>query len=232
MGMSEFFHIESECEKCKQKCHVSMQAKVPGSYMSNYKFGDRLSDEVLEAFEKAENEYYIEVLGTSKDKIEKPTYDLPSFTIVPDYTESHCKKCGRSDINRSIAVVIEKGFFTKVLFDGQREGSIMHRNCVFPGPVLDNDEMRSQLAKTVTEYCEGPSEEVEPTFCPYCSLPLPTPQAKQCFKCHMDWHDPDNVIRKQVDENKLANEPKDICDDPIDYGDDADEAIRRALGLE
>jgi hypothetical protein len=29
--------------------------------------------------------------------------------------------------------------------------------------------------------------------CPYCGEELRTPQAKQCFCCSMDWHDPDKV---------------------------------------
>ena len=34
--------------------------------------------------------------------------------------------------------------------------------------------------------------------CPYCGSPLNTPLAKQCLSCHMDWHDPNNVIKHNV----------------------------------
>jgi hypothetical protein len=30
--------------------------------------------------------------------------------------------------------------------------------------------------------------------CPHCGEPLRTEQAKQCFQCGMDWHDPENVV--------------------------------------
>lgn len=33
--------------------------------------------------------------------------------------------------------------------------------------------------------------------CPYCGRTLRTPTAKQCRHCMMDWHDPDNVFRRQ-----------------------------------
>ena len=32
--------------------------------------------------------------------------------------------------------------------------------------------------------------------CPYCSAPLRTDKAKQCFECGMDWRDPANVVRR------------------------------------
>jgi hypothetical protein len=32
-----------------------------------------------------------------------------------------------------------------------------------------------------------------PPPCPYCGAPLASPRAKQCLKCHFDWHDPANV---------------------------------------
>lgn len=39
----------------------------------------------------------------------------------------------------------------------------------------------------------------EPTSpCPYCGKELRTPLAKQCFSCHMDWHNPNNVIKHNV----------------------------------
>jgi hypothetical protein len=39
-----------------------------------------------------------------------------------------------------------------------------------------------------------PTPRREQARCPYCPAFLPTPQARQCFKCGMDWHDPDNVV--------------------------------------
>jgi formylglycine-generating enzyme required for sulfatase activity len=34
------------------------------------------------------------------------------------------------------------------------------------------------------------------SLCPYCAKLLPTDEAKQCFSCGMDWHDPDHVVRR------------------------------------
>ncbi len=38
---------------------------------------------------------------------------------------------------------------------------------------------------------------IETASCPHCGEELRTPQAKQCRHCHMDWHDPDNVFRRE-----------------------------------
>lgn len=225
MGLSEFFHIESNCEKCGEICHVEMQAKVPGSYMRDYKIGGRLSNEVLNAFRKGEDDYYSEVLHAEKDKVERRNNGLPSFTIVPDYATSYCKKCGRNDAKRLITIVIEKGMFTQVLYDGQRKGSIMHRGIVVPGPVLEDDRLRGELLEAVTEFCEGPSIGPETKPCPYCGNPL-NPLAKQCFSCHMDWHDPNNVIKHIIDENKSVKKQGELNDE------DGNKAIRKALGLD
>ena len=35
-------------------------------------------------------------------------------------------------------------------------------------------------------------------LCPYCSAVLPSPRAKQCLKCHRDWHNPENVQQAEV----------------------------------
>jgi ankyrin repeat protein len=43
------------------------------------------------------------------------------------------------------------------------------------------------------EYDEEAKSDVA---CPYCGRPLRTAQAKQCFSCHMDWHDPANPVRR------------------------------------
>ncbi len=32
--------------------------------------------------------------------------------------------------------------------------------------------------------------------CPHCGNPLRTPRARQCLTCGMDWHDPENVVRR------------------------------------
>lgn len=48
--------------------------------------------------------------------------------------------------------------------------------------------------------CEGvsPAEGIrESASCPYCGEELRTPQAKQCRHCQMDWHDPENVHRRE-----------------------------------
>jgi anti-anti-sigma factor len=39
-----------------------------------------------------------------------------------------------------------------------------------------------------------PTPRVDQAPCPYCGAFLCTPQARQCFQCGMDWHDPDNVV--------------------------------------
>jgi len=227
MGVSEFFHFESECEKCGEKCHFVMQAKLPGSYMNDYGIGDRLTDEVLEAFKKGESEYYSKVLGVERDKVIKPKCDLPSFTILPTHVDSHCKTCGRNDVERSISVVIEEGVFVQVLYDNQRKGSIMHGGLVIPELVLEDDELRSQLAEAAKEYFEGPSKEPESKPCPYCGQPLRAPLAKQCFECHMDWHDPNNVIKHDVDETKKAGKAEREDEENIN-----DDEIHRALGID
>ena len=40
----------------------------------------------------------------------------------------------------------------------------------------------------------SPEPQVERAQRPYCSASLPTPRARQCFQCGMDWHDPENVV--------------------------------------
>lgn len=35
--------------------------------------------------------------------------------------------------------------------------------------------------------------------CPYCGKPLRTNEAKQCFKCGADWHNPDNLVRRGME---------------------------------
>lgn len=34
--------------------------------------------------------------------------------------------------------------------------------------------------------------------CPHCKVPLPSPRARQCLRCHTDWHDTANVHRVDV----------------------------------
>jgi hypothetical protein len=45
---------------------------------------------------------------------------------------------------------------------------------------------------------EARAETPRPTAaaCAYCGQPLRTEQARQCFACGMDWHDPENVVRR------------------------------------
>jgi hypothetical protein len=40
---------------------------------------------------------------------------------------------------------------------------------------------------------DGLHEPPPETPCPYCSLPLRTPYAKQCRHCRKDWHDLNNI---------------------------------------
>jgi len=37
----------------------------------------------------------------------------------------------------------------------------------------------------------------EESLCPFCAEPLATLQARQCFDCGMDWHDPNNVVNRR-----------------------------------
>ena len=37
---------------------------------------------------------------------------------------------------------------------------------------------------------------VSSAICTFCGGPLLTPQAKQCFTCGMDWHDPDAPVKR------------------------------------
>lgn len=44
----------------------------------------------------------------------------------------------------------------------------------------------------------GPDDKVvQHPPCPHCNAPLPSPRARQCLRCHTDWHDSANV--HQVD---------------------------------
>ena len=58
------------------------------------------------------------------------------------------------------------------------------------------------------------------TPCPYCQAPLASRQAKQCFKCGYDWHDPNNVIRRgdpnwnRFGLNKDATYVVELCQKP------------------
>ena len=231
MGVSEFFHFESECETCGGKCHFEMQAKIPGSYMRNYKIGDKLAEEVVEAFKKRESEYYSNVLGLEKEEVESIQGNYPAFTILPTHIYSYCKKCGRNDVERLIAVMIEGGVFTQILYDNQRNGSILHGGLVVPGLVLDDDELRKQFANAAKQYFEGPTEEPKLIPCPYCGQPLRTSRAKQCFECHIDWHNTDNVIKHQVEETK--QEDGKVSEEVRQETEErAEKAVREALGLD
>lgn len=44
----------------------------------------------------------------------------------------------------------------------------------------------------------SPADTLDETApCPYCGKELRTPAAKQCRSCLMDWHDPNNVYRRE-----------------------------------
>lgn len=58
-------------------------------------------------------------------------------------------------------------------------------------------------------------------LCPYCSATLPSSRAKQCLKCHRDWHDPENVQQANVspDWNVFGLSPEktyvvELCQEP------------------
>ena len=68
-------------------------------------------------------------------------------------------------------------------------------------------------------------ETAEP--CPYCREPLRTPLAKQCFHCHMDWHNLDNIIKHEVGRNESVDEAK-----PPNEEEDDDKRALEALGLD
>jgi len=42
--------------------------------------------------------------------------------------------------------------------------------------------------------------------CPYCGVPLRTAEAKQCFVCGVDWHDPRRVVRRSISPAESASE--------------------------
>ena len=47
--------------------------------------------------------------------------------------------------------------------------------------------------------------EKERTPCPYCGISLPSAKARQCFSCGMDWHDPNDLVRRSDPErNRLG----------------------------
>jgi hypothetical protein len=75
-------------------------------------------------------------------------------------------------------------------------------------PLFDEEFVRYLLDKVdmFEEICRS-KDSNDATPCPYCGNPL-NPLAKQCFSCHMDWHDPNNVIKHKVGENKKADGKK------------------------
>lgn len=52
-------------------------------------------------------------------------------------------------------------------------------------------------------------EQVKPQFpCPYCGKDLGNEEARQCFSCGMDWHNPENVVQRgNPNWNRLGLEP-------------------------
>ena len=52
-----------------------------------------------------------------------------------------------------------------------------------------------QWAKIYMMHVDGPHTIRDAIPCPYCDLPL-VPTAKQCTLCKMDWHDPNNPVRR------------------------------------
>lgn len=44
--------------------------------------------------------------------------------------------------------------------------------------------------------------------CPYCRRFLRNKNAKQCFECGMDWHDPSRVVNRKLNRSSSADSPQ------------------------
>lgn len=75
---------------------------------------------------------------------------------------------------------------------GQHEGQIFV-DMYFRGPEL----VIGADGWTLSDGVSPAETVVEIASCPYCGKELRTPQAKQCRHCHTDWHDPNNVHRRE-----------------------------------
>jgi hypothetical protein len=78
--------------------------------------------------------------------------------------------------------------------EGRTIDAIKQLRAATKAPLKDGkdwvDPRLLRLGTTPTKWAGKP--------CPYCGMPLRTDQARQCFECGMDWHDPGAPLRRSV----------------------------------
>ena len=112
---------------------------------------------------------------------------------------------------------------THLLTDEQKSIKEMIRKFV------DNEIMPIREEMEEDDMPDSSNRKENLVLCPFCDKPLRTPLAKQCFNCHRDWHDPNNIIKYDVDENRNDNCQNTLEDD---NDNDNDKKVREALGLD
>ncbi len=102
-----------------------------------------------------------------------------------------------------------------LLFDLEvtRKENAMLRHLLEDEPKSEtvNDEHNNLLAEDHKPSQIDRQKDPDVRLCPYCSQPLCTPKAKQCLKCHMDWHNPDKVFKHEVKDKE--EKPRDESQD-------------------
>ncbi len=98
-----------------------------------------------------------------------------------------------------IKTVEERGSYEYTFdekWDYDSAGSVFFKNKILVAFVLYGNTPNETVRKgfPITKQINAPVPK-STSPCPYCGYPLNTPLAKQCFFCHMDWHDPNNVIK-------------------------------------